>query len=68
MRTRYDAIAREICENVLFPGEWPEKAMQMGARLKTALAAVNPEAAKAYEGLIPQARDRIRARMESLKK
>jgi hypothetical protein len=68
VRARYDVVAREICENILFPGEWPEKAMQMGARLKTALAAVNPEAAKAYEGLIPQARDRIRARMESLKK
>ncbi|MEY5026074.1 MAG: hypothetical protein RLZZ244_1602 [Verrucomicrobiota bacterium] len=68
VRARYEALAKEICETVLFPGEWPEKTMQMGNRLKTALAAANPDAAKAYEGLIPQARDRIRARIDSLKK
>jgi hypothetical protein len=68
VRARYENILREVCENVVLPGGWPEKTEQAGKRLKTALAAVQPEAAKAYENLIPQARDHVRSRIDSIKK
>ena len=67
VRARYDVVLREVCENVLFKGEWPEKAEQTGQRLKKALAVVNPQAATSYEPLIPQSRDRIRARIEAIR-
>ncbi len=68
VRIRYEAVIREVCENVVLKGEWPEKAEATGQRLKKALGAVSSQTAKSYEPHILEAKNRIRERVDAIRK
>lgn len=68
VRERYTVVLRSVCETALFKGDWPEVAEQSGKRLKAALAAVDEGVAKAYEPRIAETKNRIRDRIEGVRR
>jgi hypothetical protein len=61
-------VAKAIYENLLKPVDWEARITAQGAKIKDALARVNPQWAKDYDGQINGARSRVSARLASIGK
>jgi hypothetical protein len=59
-------VAKAIYENLLKPVDWEARITAQGAKIKEALARVNPQWAKDYDGQINGARSRVSARLASI--
>ncbi len=65
---QYPKIVKTIYETILKPVDWEARLTAQGAKIKEALARVNPQWAKDYEGQINGARNRVTARLVSIGK
>ena len=67
-RAHYPKVVKAIYETILKPVDWEARITAQGAKVKEALARVNPQWAKDYEGQIRGARERVAARLASIGK
>lgn len=67
-KAHYRKLAEEIYTKVLKPVDWEARILAQGTKIQEALARQNPDAAKAYQGQINAARDRVRARLTAIGK
>ena len=67
-RGHYPKVVKAIYETILKPVDWEARITAQGAKIKEALARVNPQWAKDYDGQINGARSRVAARLASLGK
>jgi hypothetical protein len=67
-QARYREVVKEIYEKALKPVDWEARITAQGVKIKEALAVVNPQWAKDYDGQINGARSRVSARLASIGK
>lgn len=64
----YRERAEQIYLEVLKPIDWPARVVEVGEKVRAALALKNPQAAKDYQNRINEARDRVANRIAAIGK
>lgn len=64
----YSEKLKKIYETVLKPIDWPARVVEVGTKLRTALEARDPNAAKEYQNQINTVRDQVTARIAMIGK